>query len=119
MNQRLMQDYHNMLCKQLGIQPAVVEIGGLPDDCMGRYHSALGLIQLHLCKTYPGYGRTKSRSWRWILAHETAHHLQREKGWLTSTHYRGTLKSEIAARLPYSQWPWERAANRYANKVAK
>lgn len=119
MNQRIMQDYHDKLCEQLGIRPAVVEVGGLPWDTMARYHCTYGLIQIHPGKIQRGAGNTKDCTWRWLIAHETYHHYQREKGWLTATHYRGILKSEIAARLPYSRWPHEVAANRYANKVTK
>lgn len=100
---------HRRLCAELGIPPARLEFASTPcatrPGSSGSYDPGTGTIRLYQC---PGKFLGVV-----VVAHETYHHYQRERGWLTRSHYRGRPKREWRERLPYRQWPWERAAYRY------
>jgi predicted SprT family Zn-dependent metalloprotease len=57
------------------------------------------------------------------IAHETYHHYQYERGvftWLSGPeYYKGLPVEKIEMTVPHSKRPWERAANRYGNKILK
>jgi methionine salvage enolase-phosphatase E1 len=120
---RQVEAYHKKLCRQLGIQPGNILM--IDDDwqalegMMGAYSHGLHTLFIRKDNFVEGTRNFKGRGWRWIVAHETYHHYQNSIGWLTRTHYRGTIKRYWKRRLPYSAWPWERAAEFYAKKVTE
>jgi len=115
---RQVEAYHRKLCRQLGIEPATVIM--CSDEeleyHMGAYNSKKRLLKAARHNWMKGLSGVWY-DWRWVVRHETYHHNQACKGWLTPTHYRGTVKRYWRRRGPWSKWPWERAANRFADKV--
>lgn len=116
MNQRQMQRYHNKLCKELGIQPT--EVVALTYE-QAKAENRTGWFKHSTRKIYVYYHGSKRHSPEWVVAHETKHWADYYNGRLTATHYRGTIKRYWKKRGPWSTWPWEKSANRYANKVTK
>lgn len=108
-----LEKLHKELCRELGIHPARIRY----DDTieyLGLYNSRNQLITINL-KRIRKYHRSPEKT----LAHETYHHYQQCRGWLSPKFWKGKRKSLIRYYFTWSQRPWERGAIRYARKQAK
>jgi hypothetical protein len=114
-----MERLHSQLCKELGITPTKITMND------GGWGTTGGWYDGRTQKIYVNPSRDEScfpwkkRSWKWVMAHETYHHYQACKGWLTPKAYKGVAKAWYKERGSWSTYPWERAANLYADKVAR
>lgn len=105
-----LESLHKELCRELKIHPARLRFDDTIDS-LGRYNLREQSIRINL----PAIAEDKY-SVEEILAHETYHHYQHIRGWLSTDQWRGQLKSFIKYQRDYREWPWEIGARRYAAK---
>lgn len=109
---------HAELCEELGIPPCKITVRHGGHRTSGWFIHSPALVYVNPQGADPAHP-WKKRSWRWICAHETYHWFQSYSGHLSVRLYKGKRKSFYKKRGKWATWPWEKAANLYANKVTR
>jgi len=103
---------HTKLCDELGI-PSVphLKFSRVFYQCVEK----MGEISYydHKITINPTVSYRDARS---TVAHETYHWYQYQTGLIDGQVYKGSPKNLWKQKGPWSTWPWERAANRFADK---
>ncbi len=104
---------HKELCGELGIHPARLYFDE-EIDSLGQYNPLEQAIRINIPKNRQG-----KYSLEYTMAHETYHHYQCVRGWLTPATWKGKDKELLIYLFAWHQRPWEIGAVRYSNKQAK
>lgn len=108
-----LRKFHADLCGELGITPTTIVFDNTI-NAFGKYNSRTNIIQINL-KMIEDFGHIPEGT----IAHETWHHYQFSKGWLTAKYWKGKRKKPIKRKTQWNHRPWERGAIRYAKKIIR
>jgi len=105
---KILRMHHKQWCQDLGIKPAKIRFLPRLNEYLGAYMHTDNSIEIYIDL------ENSYKLYKWVLAHETYHHYQKSTNTLSIDKYKNKPKTLWPV---YSARPWERSANRFANKV--